>query len=205
MDNISGKFIPKNKWMQVHEAILLNQVFSHEVNHNPQGINKINKRIETIGRSGLKINSTGNLISFSWMIIARSSELIDTYISGEYLQTFKTGLVIEAKEQSQITSFELLKRKYKLNIDYLFIDKKSTFEDTLWKFVKALRNAISHVDYQFDHSAGDTAGKTLIIIEHHHNKRLKLRLSSSVSNFFIFTEHLGVWIDSSLQKGKLLK
>jgi len=123
----------------------------------------------------------------------------------EYFQTFKKGLIVEAKEQCQITSFELLKRKYKLDINHLFEDKKSTFEDTLWKLVKALRNAISHVDYQFDHSSGNTAGKTLIIIEHYHNKKLKLRLSSSVSDFFIFTEHLGVWIDSSLQKRKLLK
>jgi len=207
------KTVPIDKWMQVHEAIRLIQVFLHEVNHNPRGIIALNKRIESVDcllypqshGSGLKLNSANTLVTIGWMIIARAYELIDKYLSGTDLQQFYTSLVKETKNHCQITSFDALKSQYRLHVDTLHGSENSQYEQSLWKLVKALRDAISHSDYRFDFSSGNTTGNTLIKIEHSYKNTLKLKMSSSVSDFILFIGHLGVWIDSALQRNGFLK
>lgn len=197
--------VPIDKWKQVHEAIRLIQVFSHEVNHNPHGIIALNKQIESVGGSGLKLNSANTLVTIGWMIIARAYELINKNLSGTDRQQFYTSLVKEIKNHCQITSFDALKKRYRLHVDILHGSENSQYEQSLWKFVKSLRDAISHIDYRFDFSSGNTADKALIKIEHSYNNILKLKMSSSVSDFFLFAEHLGVWIDSALQDNGFLR
>jgi hypothetical protein len=202
---IRATTIPIDKWMQVHEGIRLIQVFSHEVNYNPRGIIALNKRIESVGGHGLKLNSANTLVTIGWMIIARAYELIDENLSGTDLQQFYTSLVKETKNHCQITSFDALKSRYRLHVDTLHGSENSQYEQSLWKLVKALRDAISHIDYRFDFSSGNAADKALIKIEHSYKSVLKLKMSSSVSDFFLFAEHLGVWIDSALQKNGFLR
>jgi len=191
--------IPKEKWIEIHESILLIQFFANEANHNLQGVNLVNERIKTVMKQPLKLQSAGILVTVGWMVLARAYETISGNLSGKDIQDFYKYLVSEVDSHCQLKSFKSLKNKYRLNIQFLDVDEND-FQQALWTLVKMLRNAISHSHYKFDRSCGNTANKVLVKINHSHSSSLKLKMDVFVEDYFLFVEHLGVWIDTTVQK-----
>ena len=139
------------------------------------------------------------------MVLARAYETITANLAGTDLQEFYGYLIAEADSHCQLRSFESLKSRYHLNVQVSLGVNEKEYEQTLWKSVKALRNAISHFRYRFDYSSGSSADKALIKVEHTYGDVLMLRMDVCVSDYFHFIGHLGVWIDSALQNNGFLR
>ena len=199
MQSMSDQKIPTEKWMQIHESILLLDFLAHETSHNRQGINRINDRIKIVGLPPFNIVSSGLITGLAWMILGRLYEVINDHIADAEFNRFQKCVAEQAIRQSSISTYEELLTRYRLNINLLQGENKSEFQQTLWKLIKHLRNAISHVDYNIDLTNGDDAQDAKLVFYHRNRGTVKLSMSATVSDFFEFTKHYAVWVNSALQ------
>ena len=196
--------IPIYKWTQVHAAIQFSQFISHEAVNNPLAFIAVNARFKEIYGREMSFHTADTLVTLCWMVLARSYELVDKGLKGDEKTKFYIALRREADSHCQCKCFADIKKKYLLSI-IEFPDEGVQFETSLWKFVKVLRDSISHVDYSFNFSKGKTAGNVLINIYHDYSGKVRLNMSAPFDKFFLLTEHIGVWIDSALQNHGLLR
>jgi len=138
------------------------------------------------------------------MVLARAYEVIEKELHGKNKQVLRSGIVREAKCQCCIGSWAELKTRYDLNIIEFPDENPAEYEQTLWKFIKVLRDALSHVDYHFDDSSGSTANQPVKFL-HIFREETKLHMEVPLDRLFQMTEHMGVWIDCALQKNKLVE
>jgi len=194
--------IPFYKWLQVHKSILLADFLAHEATQNPAALLAVNARMQEVTRTPLTCHDDNMIAALSWMILARSYEIIDEHLHGQQKLEFYRRLasVAAPPNSDAFTSFQELKDSYRLCVTEFAEEQPNQYGETMWKFVKVLRDALSHVDYVFDSSGGKTADHERIILDHCYNNTVKLRMSCTVNDFFLFVRHMGVWMDTALQR-----
>jgi len=197
--------IPKEKWIEVYNSIIVLLYFRDEYNknENTRSINAVNERLNDFCRANeivgenFRFEGGANALSFCYLIIVRIHELVDK--AAESDGNAKHALFRLALEQSKCKSFDDLKNKYKMTIN-TFPNNKQTDDAKLYRLFKHLRHSVSHFNYEIivaDHSIHFKSVDPK-------NKNVELDMSMPMAQLINLTADFGTWVNNTLHKECLL-
>jgi hypothetical protein len=198
-------FVPRDKWVEIYNSVVLLLFFSDEYKNKPASIQKINQRYNTfcsdyniIGKD-FHFEGGANILSFCYLIIVRIIEIIDKASKSDgnaKKQFFKWTL--ETAKQDGITSFDDIVRKYNIDLQIFSYDMKPD-EEKFYQLFRHLRHSVSHFSYEID-SLNNANFKSM----DPKTKQMNLDMSMPMYQVINLTVQFGCWVNNTLHRKCLL-
>jgi hypothetical protein len=149
------KKIPEHKWLQIYTALKLIKFYSFTVNNNfiisaRETYEEFNNSQYPNDNESNPLDSIPNTISFLYLLIARTNEILEQYIDDE-LPIVHNEIWHQIQNNFEVTTFEEVLSKFGI----LIIDNKlpekwknKNDHEKFFGFLSNIRNSISHWRYE---------------------------------------------------------
>lgn len=206
MKNIS---IPKDKWIEVYNSVVLLYFFCHEYENNSASIQAINKRFNSfcsekniIGQD-FHFEGGANMLSFCYLIIVRIIEIIAKAAKNDgntRKQFFKC--ILETAKRDGFTSFDDITKKHYIDIQTFADGDGKPDEEKLYQLFRHIRHSVSHFSYKIDLLQNKVDFKS--VDPHTQKKNVKLDMAMPMYQLLTLTAQFGCWVNNTLHQEHLL-
>ncbi len=198
--------IPRKKWIEVYNSIILLFFFIDEYKNNIDSFQKVNEKFnkycnqnKIIGE-GFNLLGGDNLLFFGYLVIVRTFEIIAFHIGGNIKQRnqFYEWIIEKAKEEG-FTSFDDIIRKFNITIKTFAYGGKSD-EEKLYQLFRHIRHSLSHFSYETNTSTNEIDLKSVDL----KSQNVKLEMIIPMHNMLGLTAYFGRWVNNTLHRENLL-
>jgi hypothetical protein len=198
--------IPKSEWLQIYVSIKLLKFYTHSSNNGDLKIARskyqefLNEQFPNDNEKN-NFDSTPNLISFAYMILVRSHELLNRFV-----EEHQANLYTDIEKKLNLKTDQDFVVRYTMIImmwENIFDNTGKEFnQHTLEHLVNKIRNSISHFRYTI------TGGSNILFQDGYNNKKegfqQNFRVSIPAIQFLQLTLDFSSLMDDYLKDNNLI-
>ena len=201
------KSVPRDKWIEVYNSLILLAFFSHEYRNNFASIEEVNKRLNAfcsdngIVGSNFHFEGGANALSFCYLIIVRTIEILNAAVGGDgnARKQFFKWTIETASKQDGLTSFDDITSKFDIDVQ-VFAYRDRCDEEKLYQLFRHIRHSISHFSYTIDPSRTEAKFKSA----DPRTKAVELDIAIPMHQVLNLTVAFGSWVNNTLHREDLL-